>query len=75
VLWLARRRLQRSTEKKVGKSLVSLVLVLLAAFAVSEMLAVPLAMIMISAALILSILAIGTILPAMAIVELTRRRN
>jgi len=74
-LWLMRRRLQRSTEKRIVKSLASLALALLAAFVVSEILAVPLAMILVSAAVVLTVLTIGTLLPAFAIVELARRRH
>jgi peptide/nickel transport system substrate-binding protein len=75
VLWLARRRLQRSTEKRIAKLLGALTLVLLAGFVVSEMLAIPLAMILVSAALVLTILTIGAVLPAFAIVEFARRRQ
>ena len=74
-LWLAGRRLTRGMEKRIAKSLAFLFLTSLAGFAFSELLSIPLAMVLISSAMVLTVLAIGTLLPAFAVVEFIRRRQ
>ena len=73
-LWLARRRLNRTTERRIAKCLVGLLLVLSAGFLVSEVLVIPVAMMLVSAATVLTVLAMGSLLPAFEVVEFAKRR-
>jgi hypothetical protein len=75
ILWLARRRLRRSTERTIVKWLLGASLALAAAFLIVEVVAVPVAMMVISAAIVLTVLAMGSLLPAFEIVEYVRRRR
>jgi hypothetical protein len=74
VFWLVRRRLHKTTERRVAKWLTGLLIVLIFAFVISEMLAVPVAMMLVSAGIVLTVLTMGSVLLGFAIIEFAKRR-
>lgn len=75
ILWLFRRKLHASTRKRSAKWLAGLFTALVGAFVISELLAIGPVMMMISAAIMLTALTIGSLLPALAIVQFAKSRR
>lgn len=74
VLWLERRRISAKTKGRVAKWLAIAFVTLLAGFVVSELFAIPVLMMGASAALVLTALLGGSIVPGLVLVEYAKRR-
>jgi streptogramin lyase len=74
VLWLERRRISAKTKGRVAKWLAIAFVTLLAGFGVSEVFAIPVLMMGASAALVLTVLLAGSIVPGLVLVEHAKRR-
>jgi hypothetical protein len=75
ILWLFRRKIHGSTRKTTAKWLTGVFSALIVAFVLSEFLAVGHVMMVVSAAIILTALTIGSLLPALTIVEYAKSRR
>lgn len=75
LLWVARRRLGRTLERRVSRSLAGLLLTLIAGFVVSELLAIALAMIIVGTGIVLTSLLLGSLVPAFRLVEYAKNRR
>jgi len=73
--WLARRRLPKATQRMITKYLAGLLAVLVAGFVISEFLAISSAMMLVSSAIVLTVLVLGGLLPAFRIVDFAERRR
>jgi hypothetical protein len=73
-LWLNRRRISAKIKGRVAKWMAVAFVILLAGFAVSELFAIPVLMMAASAALVLTALLAGSIIPALGLVEYAKRR-
>ncbi len=74
VLWLERKRISAKTKGRVAKWMAIAFVTLLAGFVVSELFAIPVLMMAASAALVLTALLAGSIVPALELVEYAKRR-
>jgi streptogramin lyase len=74
VLWLERRRISAKTKGRVAKWLAIAFVTLLVGFVVSELFAIPALMMGASAALVLTALLAGSIVPGLVLVEHAKRR-
>lgn len=72
-LWLFRSRLSRTVRRTTAKWLSGLLVTLVVAFAVSEFVALAPVMVLVSAGIMLTALAMGSLLPALTLVQYTRR--
>jgi peptide/nickel transport system substrate-binding protein len=72
VLWLVRRRISTTVRRRVIKTAVFMFSVLLVAFAISEILTLPVMMMVSSAGLVLTAIAAGSLLPALLASKLKR---
>ena len=75
ILWLFRRKIHGSTRKTTAKWLTGVFSALIVAFVISEFLAVGPVMMVVSAAIILTALTIGSLLPALTIVQYAKIRR
>jgi hypothetical protein len=73
-LWVMRRRINALTKARIMKVMPSVFGLLIFAFMISEILALPIAMMIFSAGLVLAALVAGSLLPALLAVEYLRRR-
>jgi len=73
-LWLARRRLRGVELRKTARLLSQLLAVLIAVFVIAELFALPAAIMFASSAIVLTTLAMGGLLPALAVVQHAKRR-
>lgn len=74
-LWLFRRRLNRSTMRATTKRFAWLLTALIAAFVVSELLMIGPVMMVTSAAIALTALAVGSLVPATALFKYAEKRR
>jgi hypothetical protein len=74
ILWLERKRISTKTKGRVAKWIAIAFLILLAGFVVSEVFAIAVLMMAASAALVLTVLLAGSIVPALELVEYAKRR-
>jgi peptide/nickel transport system substrate-binding protein len=74
VLWLERKRISAKTKGRVAKWMAIAFVTLLAGFVVSELFAIPVLMMAASAALVLTALLAGSIVPALELFEYAKRR-
>jgi hypothetical protein len=74
IFWLGRRRIDTRTLKTATKYIVVLVALLLDGFIISELLGLDVLLTFVSAGIVLSFLALGSILPAFKICEILKRR-
>lgn len=74
VLWLGRNKIDARTKRRVAKRIAATLAILLAGFIISEIFALPVAMMFVSAGLVLTALGAGSILPALEVVEHFRRK-
>ena len=72
VLWLVRRRISTTVRRRVIKTAVCIFSALLVAFAISEILTLPVMMMFSSAGLVLTAIAAGSLLPALLASKLKR---
>ena len=75
VLWLFRGKVNGNMRKTAAKSLAGLFIALMAAFVISEILTIAPLMMIVSAAIILTGLAVGSLLPALTLVEHVKSRR
>jgi streptogramin lyase len=75
VLWLERKRISAKTKSRVAKWLAVAFVTLFAGFAVSELFVLPVLMMGASAAIVLTTLLAGSIMPALELVEYVKRRT
>jgi hypothetical protein len=74
LLWIERKRISGRTRGRVAKAMAIAFAVALTGFAISELLALSLLMLAASAAIVLTALSAGCILPAFKLVEYAKRR-
>ncbi len=74
ILWQSRSRFDAKTKRKVAKWIAAILIMLLGGFIISEIFALAVAMILVSAGLVLIALGAGGILPALEIVEHFRKK-
>jgi FtsH-binding integral membrane protein len=75
VLWLERRRISAKTKRRFSKWMAVAFIILFAGFAVSELFTLPVLMMAASAAIVLTALLAGSIMPALELVEYFKRRT
>jgi streptogramin lyase len=75
VLWFERKRISAKTKGKVAKWVTVTLAIILTGFIVSELFAIPVLMMAASAALVLTALMAGSIMPALELVEYAKRRT
>ncbi|MGA2789282.1 MAG: CFI-box-CTERM domain-containing protein [Candidatus Bathyarchaeia archaeon] len=75
VLWLERKRVSAKTKRRVAKWIAVAFVTLFAGFAVSELFTLPVLMMAASAAIVLTALLVGSIMPALELVEYFKRRT
>jgi hypothetical protein len=75
VLLVARRRVRATTRMSIAKRLAQLFVALILGFAAAEFLAFGPLMMLVSAGIILSVLALGALLPALVIVKYAARER
>jgi streptogramin lyase len=74
VLWLSRKRIDARTKRRAASLIMTSLAALIIGFIVSEAFALPVLMMLVSSALVLTAVSAGSILPALEIVERFRRR-
>ena len=74
LFWIVRRRIDRRTQRTVTRCIAVLIALLLDGFIISELLGLDLMLTFVSAGIVLSFLAAGSILPAFRIIEHAKRR-
>ena len=74
MLWRSRNKIDARTKRRVARWMAATLAILIAGFIISETLALPVAMMLVSAGLVLTALGAGSILPALEVVEHSRRK-
>ena len=74
IFWVVRRRIDRRTQRTVTRYIAILIALLLDGFIISELLGLDMMLTFVSAGIVLSFLAAGSILPAFKITESLKRR-
>ncbi len=75
VFWLSRNRFDSRTKSRVARWLAATLTALIVGFIVSEIFALPVVMMLVSAGLVLTALGTGSVLPALEIVEHFRKKT
>ena len=72
ILWPLRRRISSTAKARVFRTTICFLAILLVAFVISELLALPVLMMVASAGLVLTALVVGSLLPALTAVKFKR---
>jgi hypothetical protein len=74
ILWPRKNRIDAKTKRRVAEWLAATLVILIAGFVISEAFALPVAMMFVSAGLVLTALGAGSVLPALEVVDHFRRK-